>query len=77
MQSTMAYAWVKDKWTYLGVRFPVNFATFSKVNLEAIDKSVYLLLQSWSEKSFSWFERIQVVKALVLPKYLFIFRVAL
>lgn len=76
LRRVLAYSWVQDQWTYLGVRFPVDFKCFSKVNLESVNTSVALLLKSWSDKNLSWFERIQIVKSLILPKYLFIFGVA-
>lgn len=76
LQQNLAYNWVLDKWKYLGVHFPLDFKTFSKANLESGNQTVNLTLRTWSDNQLSWFERIQIVKAMILPKYLFLFWVA-
>lgn len=34
------------------------------------------MLKSWDAKNLSWFERISLIKSMVFPKYLFLFRTA-
>lgn len=50
------------------MQFSIDFMTFSKVNLEAVDDSVSKVLRSWTDKMLSWLKRIQVFKSLILPK---------
>lgn len=76
LQQQWNYKWVSDNWKYLGVRFPLDFSTFSKINLEFINSTVNQMLCAWTNKQLSWFERLQIVKSMILPKYLFLFRVA-
>lgn len=67
------YAWARDGWKYPGVFIPTNFSTFLKRNLESTHTEVRNLLMTWNNKTFTWFERITVIKMMVFPKYLFLF----
>lgn len=73
LQQKFPYIWIKDTWKYLGVRFLLDFAQFSKQNLERIDAEVKKLLTTWNDKMLNWFEQINLVKMMIFPKYLFLF----
>lgn len=68
-----SYHLIKDHWKYLGVKIPVDFMNFSKLNLETVDSSVKTTLQKWNNKCLSWFKRIQIIKTMLFLKYLFLF----
>lgn len=70
------FGWVKDHWKYLGVRIPLDFTWFSKLNLESVHKSVQESLKLWNNKMLSWSDRIQLVKTMIFPKFLYLFRTA-
>lgn len=76
LAATYPYIWVTDSWKYLGVTIPVEFKNFSKCNLEATHTKVQELLKAWNDKVLSWFERITIIKMMIFPKFLFLFRTA-
>lgn len=47
------YQLIKDHWKYLGVKIPVDFIHFSKLNLETVDSLVKATLQKWNDKCLS------------------------
>lgn len=67
------YSWATDSWRYLGVKIPSHFSNLASVNLAELNKSTKALLKSWNDTLLSWFEKIQLVKMMILPKFLFLF----
>lgn len=75
LAQTFSYIWAQGTWKYLGVTIPLNFS-FARRNLEKVNLEVKNPLRSWNDKNLTWFERISIIKTMIFPKYLFLFRTA-
>lgn len=76
LREKFPFTWVQDHWRYLGVHSPLDFSQFSCFNLDRINDEVRGILKTWDTKRLSWFDRLQLAKAMIFPKYLFLFRTA-
>lgn len=70
------FRWVTDSWRYLGVQIPLDFSRFSRLNLEKVNEMVHDTLKLWDKTMLSWFDQLQLMKTIVVPKFLFLFRMA-
>lgn len=69
-----SYRWITSAWRYLGVMIPVNITNIYKVNFTDSLRTLTQSLTSLSRQTFSWMDRIHVVKSFMLPKFLFLTR---
>lgn len=76
IKKNFSFSWVIDHWKYLEVHIPLDFTRFSRLNLESVRKSVQETLKLWNKKALSWLDRIQLVKTMISPRFLFLFRTA-
>lgn len=74
LQRLTPYRWITSTWRYLGVMIPVNIKNIYKVNFTDSFRSLAQSLASLSRHTFSWMDRIHIVKSFMLPKFLFLTR---
>lgn len=74
LRDTFPYARVETSWRYLGVNIPLQFHRVNVENLDDLNSSGRSTLKSWSDSLHTCYKCIQIVKTMIFPKFLFLFR---
>lgn len=74
IQNLTSYKWVKSTWKYLGITFPLDIKNVYKANFNVIFKEVMISLNSLTKKTFSWIDRLHIVKSFISAKFIFLTR---
>lgn len=74
IKSLTSFKLITTSWRHLGVMVPTNLRDHYKSNFIALYKDIKQKLHNLSKQTFSWIERIDIVKTFITPKFLFLFR---
>lgn len=74
VQSHFLFKWVQSAWRHLGIQIPLDLKNLFSVNYTPLMTWVRAILQGWEVKFFTWLERIELVKSMILPQFLFLFQ---
>lgn len=74
LQLLTQYRWIKTSWKYLGVVIPMNLNNVYKSNFTDLFQSLSQSLSSLIKQSFSWQDRIHIIKSFITSKFLFLTR---
>lgn len=61
-------------WRHLRVRIPIVLKDKYKINFVGLYKDTKQKLHDLAKPTYSWIERIDIVKTFITPKFLFLFR---
>lgn len=71
-QHTFHFKWTDKALKYLGTYIPPKLSQIFKLNFPPLLKNVQTLLHSWKNGLHSWFGRCNILKMMVLPKFLYL-----
>lgn len=74
IQTRYNFKWVTSTWRHLGVLIPLDLSHLYTVNYTPLINKVRRVLRHWSSKWLTWTERIELVKSVILPQFLFLFQ---
>lgn len=75
INQTYSLTWIIKKWRHLGIWIPLQLKDLYMVNYEPLWNKIQQLLNDWSNKFLTWLERLELVKAVIFPQFLFLFHV--
>lgn len=64
------FRWVQEALRYLGIRIPVNMSLLKQHNYTKNFLDIKKLIKSWDHLTLTWADRISIVKAILLPKFI-------
>lgn len=68
------FKWVQEAMRYLGIWIPVNISLLKKFNYTKNHQDLKKLIKSWDHLTLTWADRLSIIKAILLPKFIFLFR---
>lgn len=74
-QNALPFSWSLKHIPYLGIKFTPNHSDLYAANFTPLLKKVNELLTKWASLPLSWFGKINAIKMVILPKFLYLFRV--
>lgn len=77
VQVTFPFTWAPHRLPYLGIQLTANISDLFAANYPALLKQIMNLLLRWSSIQISWFGKINIIKMVILPNFLYLFRVLL
>lgn len=74
LRSLTSYSWITLAWKYLGINFPLDIANIYKENFVKTYKSILTSLTSLTQQTFSWIDRLHIVKSFIMSRFIFLTR---
>lgn len=74
VQSNYPFRWVRACWRHLGVLIPLRLEDLFVANYNGLVTEATALLKKWDSDFLSWFDRLELVKSILFPKFLFFFQ---
>lgn len=71
LQSTLHLKWTTTALKYLGTHIPQAFSRLYDLNFPHLLKTMRTLLNQWHTGLHSWIGRCNILKTVILPKFLY------
>lgn len=72
IESTYNFQWVHSVWRHLGIFIPLKIKDLFAAN--PIIVKMTALFKKWNTGLFTWLERLELVKSILFPQFLFLFQ---
>lgn len=74
IQTTLSSIGTLERPHKLGVKIPLNLQHLYKLNFASLYSEIKQKLQEMTKQTYSWMERIDIIKSFIAPKFIFLFR---
>lgn len=75
IKTSLPFNWVSHQIPYLGVQLTTSIKYLFAANYLPLLKQIIGFMKQWTTLPLSWLGRINAIKMLILPKFLYLFRV--